>query len=91
MTPSLLDVFFFCVTRASNNHRLFYVVGSAVLADFCCGLIAVHNGHATVHQDHAVAEAHRVGRYEVFKCIKTIGSLVYDVGDFTLRFVQNFV
>jgi hypothetical protein len=56
ISPCFLDEFVFRMARASNNHGLLVVGCSKELTNLVGGLIAIHDGHAAVHEDKAVLE-----------------------------------
>ena len=52
--PSFSDVLFLKMTRAGDNPRHLLRLLHQILINLCAGFVAVHDGHATIHQDQAV-------------------------------------
>ena len=69
VTPGFLDVFFLSVACTSDDHGLFNIIDLAISPDFGTCFIAIHNGHAAIHQDDAVTEALFTRSLETFKSV----------------------
>lgn len=77
------------MASARYDHGLLYLLFLIILPYAFGALVAIHNGHAAVHEDQAVGAAISAGVFDNIESILTIRCSIYEVCDFAIALIHN--